>query len=326
MRPLLDILLLCALSFLVSGSALAHEVRPARLQITENEPGRFTLNFMQPQAQGRWLNIGLEPPSDCASVSDPQKVINDTTVELISTISCAGSLKGQRFEFPGLERTLTDVFIRVEFLSGEDITGLANPASPYFELAGSQNLLPYINVGFWHILNGLDHVLFVLLLVLLIDRLPTLLKAATAFTFAHSLTLGLSAMNVFAPPQGATEVVIALSIAFLAYEVVLRIKDQATATSVSPWIPAFLFGLLHGFGFAGALSEIGLPYGARLEALFLFNVGVELGQLAIIALAFPVLMIIRKLGAPAMRWAGGLTAYACGGLAVFWCIERVLLT
>ena len=319
------ILRLCALVLMVSAPAVAHEVRPARLEVTETEPGNFTLNFMQPQAQGKWLNISVTPPETCVMGQDPQKIVNDTSVNLIWTMICTDGLQGRRFEFPGLERTLTDVFTRVVFLSGEEVTGLANPANPYFDLADSHSLLAYVKIGFWHILNGLDHVLFVLLLVLLIDRLPKLLKAVSAFTIAHSLTLGLSAMRVFAPPQGATEVVIALSIAFLAYEVVLRINGRTTTTTVSPWIPAFLFGL-HGFGFAGALSEIGLPYGARLQALFLFNVGVEFGQLAIICLTFPILVAIRRAGQSALKWSGGVTAYACGGLAVFWCIERLVST
>lgn len=325
MNRLFIILRLCALLFVVSAPALAHEVRPARLEVTETEPGHFTLNFMQPQAQGKWLNISVEPPASCVSEPDRQKIINDSAVNLIWTMTCTGDLKGQRFEFPGLERTLTDVFTRIIFLSGEQVTGLANPASPFFDLAESHSLLAYVEIGFQHILHGLDHVLIVLLLILLIDRVPTLIKAVSAFTLAHSLTLGMSAMKVFAPPQGATEVVIALSIAFLAYEVVLRINGRSATTIVSPWIPAFLFGLLHGFGFAGALSEIGLPYGARLQALFLFNVGVEFGQLTIIALATPVLIIFRRAGPYAMRLAGGLTAYACGSLAVYWCIERLIL-
>ena len=314
--------LLACLATFSGGLAQAHEVRPALLEVTQTSETDFQVLFKQPQAQGRWLNIQVAFPEGCAPLADAVPSLTPSAITETWTLHCERGLHDGLIAFPGLERTLTDVFVRISWLGDRQSAGLVKADSPFFELSGGQSLGSYVELGVWHILLGLDHVLFVVLLTLLVDGKWRLLKAATAFTLAHSLTLGAAALNFVTPPQAPVEAVVALSIAFLAYEVVQKARGIHTLTAAMPWLAAFAFGLLHGFGFAGALVDLGLPYGARLQALLLFNVGVEIGQIIVIALTLPILAVVTRLGErPSEMLARGV-AYGCGSLAVLWVIER----
>jgi hypothetical protein len=184
-------------------------------------------------------------------------------------------------------------------------------------------VLGYLRLGVEHILFGIDHLLFVLGLILLVGGLGPLMKTITAFTLAHSITLGLATLGVVRIPQAPVEAVIALSIVFLAAELVRQGRGETGLTARRPWLVAFAFGLLHGLGFAGALSDVGLPPGDVPSALLLFNVGVEAGQLAFVVAALALVRAVQSLPAPAWRRLEGVSAYAIGSLAAFWVMQRI---
>ena len=200
---------------------------------------------------------------------------------------------------------------------------LAQASNPFFEIvrqtppAGA-----YLGLGVEHILLGIDHLLFVLGLMLLVPGTRRLVATVTAFTIAHSVTLALAVLGVVNVPSGPVEAIIALSIFFVAAEIVLLRHGKGAMTARVPWIVAGTFGLLHGFGFAGAIAEVGLPHGDVPLALLLFNLGVEAGQLAFIAVVLGVLSLARRLPTHTPRWAGFAVPYAMGSIALFWVLER----
>jgi len=184
--------------------------------------------------------------------------------------------------------------------------------------------MKFVALGFEHILSGIDHVFFVIGLILLVPALGRLIGALTAFTVAHSITLGAAALGFAGLPQASVEVVIALSILVVGYEVVRASRGRTGLTYAMPWAVAFGFGLLHGFGFAGALAEIGLPQDAKLSALLLFNLGVETGQLMIVAVAVPLARWIAGRAAGLRRRIEVGAGYSLGAAAAFWMIQRVV--
>jgi hydrogenase/urease accessory protein HupE len=181
----------------------------------------------------------------------------------------------------------------------------------------------YLALGVEHILTGFDHLLFVLALLLIVKSARRIVATVTAFTVAHSLTLAAATLGFVHLPQPPVEAAIALSIAFVAAEIVHGLDGRPGLTARAPWLVAFAFGLLHGLGFAGALAEIGLPQSAIPLALLCFNLGVELGQLAFVVALLACLALARRARIPWPRAARPLPAYAIGALAMFWVIERV---
>jgi hydrogenase/urease accessory protein HupE len=236
------------------------------------------------------------------------------------------SLRGQSLRIAGLESTLTDVLVRIVFADGttwvERLTpqrpGAIIPARPgSWSVAGT-----YFVLGVEHILMGIDHLLFVLALLLLTRGAWRLVKTVTAFTVAHSITLGLATLGIVHVPSGPVEAVIALSIVFVAAEIVRARKGRERLASRMPWIVAFTFGLLHGFGFAGALSEVGLPEGQIPLALLFFNLGVEAGQLLFIAGVLALVAVAERIRVAWPAWAELVPPYAIGTVAMFWVIQR----
>jgi hypothetical protein len=181
----------------------------------------------------------------------------------------------------------------------------------------------YLRLGIEHILTGVDHLSFVLGLMLLVRGWPMLIKTVTAFTAAHSITLALSALHVIAVRPALIEALVALSILFVAVEVVHSFRGRHGLTQRYPWLIAFVFGLLHGCAFAGALAEIGLPQNAIAVSLFLFNVGVELGQLMFVGVVLGITFGLSKLPHGVPPWARWVPPYAIGALAAFWFIDRL---
>lgn len=325
------LLLLLMGVWLAAFGARAHEVRPALLQITETAPSTFAVEWKQPTVGEMAVHLaphisgGLidRPPEH--EEADPGFRIKDWTVR-------TPSLDGRTIEIEGLSNSVTDVLLRVNLLNGTTINSVIRPAAPSYRLSlsGPQGLAvpAYLRMGIEHILTGFDHLLFVFGLFLLIGPSWRLVKAITAFTVAHSITLGLAALGFIRFPSAVIEALVALSIVFVAWELV---KGEAHGRSLAhryPWLIAFTFGLLHGLAFAGALSEVGLPKGAAPQALFLFNVGVEIGQLAFIGAVLLASRLLRLL--PAWRQAErhalarSLPAYGIGALAAYWLIERIL--
>jgi hydrogenase/urease accessory protein HupE len=312
--------LIVALLCLFSAAALAHEVRPAFLQISGHRPtgdgAAFTASFRQPQLDGRYLGLRLVTNCD-QTITGASLTEGALTEEMRLDCPDAGLAV---IEIANLERTLIDTLVSIVQADGSTLNYLITADQPSLALDSKARGLPvYLSIGFEHLLLGYDHILFVLMLLYLVQTPAAIFRVVTCFTLAHSLTLGLSAMNLVRLSQPAVEAVIAASIVLLAYEI---LTHRDSVTSRHPGLIAFSFGLLHGLGFAGALAEIGLPEGGRLAALFLFNVGIELGQLAIIAAVVGLLVLARR-RSPQLVYQ--LPVYIAGGLASFWFMERALM-
>lgn len=320
---------LLMLFFLLSVSVVqAHESRPAYLEIKEVAPGRYSVLWRTPLLSGMRLPVALKFPEGVTNRSDPVvQQLSDSLIERRVIETSGTGLEGQRIEFVGLQATITDVLVRAERLDGGQTTALVRPSQPWFKLAERQNSWAvagaYAKLGIEHILLGIDHLLFVLALLIICKSTVQLVKTVTAFTVAHSITLGLATLGFVHVPSAPVEAVIALSIVFVAGEIVHARRGVKGITARSPWIVAFTFGLLHGFGFAGALSEVGLPQGNIPIALLMFNVGVEAGQLLFIAVVLALLALIRRLPVPLPHWTELLPPYAIGSVAMFWVIQRI---
>ena len=311
--------------------ARAHEVRPAYLQSDEVGPGRYQLLWRTPVLAGMRLPVILRLPDDIHDVIEPAaQELPDSLVERRVFDAGTQGLAGRRIEFVGLQATVTDVLVRVQMLDGTYSTTLVRPSNPWIEIATSRSSLQvataYLMHGIEHILFGYDHLLFVLALILIVRRGRVLLITVTAFTVAHSITLSLATLGLVHVPGPPVEATIALSILLLACELLRSDRGQASLTAQWPWLVAFSFGLLHGFGFAGALTEIGLPQGDIPLALFAFNVGVEIGQLIFIAAVLGALRCAAqwiKFPVFVERHARPITTYAIGIMAAYWFIERL---
>ena len=321
MRYLLS--LLCAVLF--SCQAYAHEIRPAFLELEEIQAETFQLSWKQPITEGRRLELDPVLPEACDVLTEVQSRIIETAVVARWQVSCA--LREGLISIAGLDRTLTDVFIEVRYLDGEVKRLVVRPGEAGLELSehSSSGAFAYLRLGVEHILSGPDHLLFVLGLLLL-ARLRQLLFVITAFTLAHSLTLGLTSLGWVSLATGPVELMIALSILLLAVEAIRVMDGQPSYTAKRPWVVSFGFGLLHGFGFAGALGEIGLPRGAELLALFYFNIGVEVGQLLFIGGLLTLAFILNSWLKAGMQTVRRLMAYGVGIAGAFWVFERLSST
>ena len=295
----------------------SHEVRPAHLKLSQvNEQG-WMAAFMQPQSSGRFLNLGVE--TNCtASAGTP--VVGAAAMQVSFQLDCSGGPLA-RVRIEGIERTLTDAMVTVETLDGETRNYLITPGRPEITLSVDEKLPAYLVLGVEHLIYGLDHVLFVLTLMYLVHGWKNLVRVITSFTLAHSITLGLSAFDVIRVSQPPVEALIAFSILLLAME---ALRTQESALGRRPWLVAFAFGLLHGLGFAAALAEIGLPDSSAVTALFLFNVGIELGQLAIIAVALLLVAALNRAGLDARPQLKPAPLYLIGGLSCYWFMDRSL--
>lgn len=308
---------LILLTLLLGAEALGHEIRPAFLEVVElKNPGIYEASFRQPQIAGRFL--GLSVATNCEQVNLSSRITDSALTEVFE-LNC-GRENLQEIEVVGLDRTMIDTLVSINWLdSREDKTAdfLITGDEPKLDLMAEVKRLPvYLVIGLAHILQGYDHILFLLMLMYLVRQPIGILKVITSFTIAHSITLGLSVFKIINLSQGPIEAIIAGSIILLAYENLRVARPQNINYSV---FIAFSFGLLHGLGFAGALVEIGLPESNRLTALFLFNVGIEIGQLGVIALILVSLSIVRE---KFSRLFSKVPIYACGSIASFWFIDR----
>lgn len=235
-------------------------------------------------------------------------------------------LEGWEVTVHGLSATMVDVLVRIAMADGRVVTHLLRPDAPSFLFSAEDTAPParaYFTLGIEHILLGIDHLLFVLALALIVRGVGLLVKTITAFTVAHSITLALATLGYLNMPAAPVEAIIALSIVFVAAEIIRSRRGQSGLTERAPWIVAFTFGLLHGFGFAGALSQVGLPQNDIPMALLLFNAGVEAGQLAFVAVVLAIITLINRVRLPLPRWASLIPPYAIGGTAMFWVIQRM---
>ena len=321
-------LLACLL--LASSVVWAHEARPAYLEVKETAPGEFSVLWRTPVLAGMRLPVVLKLPDDVKNLREPNvQELADSFVERRWIDAGPNGLAGKRIEFPGLQFTITDVLVRVELLDGRKLTTIVHPPQPWVEVAASQTWIgvagTYIVQGIRHILFGADHMLFVLGLLLIVEDRWMLLKTVTAFTVAHSITLAIATLGYAEVPILPLNAAIALSILFLGPEIVRSWRGQTSFTIRHPWVVAFAFGLLHGFGFASALTSAGLPRHELPLALVSFNVGVELGQLGFIALILGLERSFRILEVRWPRWVQAIPGYTVGSLGAFWTVQRLVL-
>ena len=308
-------------------SSFADEIRPAYLEVKEKSHNIFSAILKVPAKGDKKLNIHAQFPSDCKDTAPVSSYfIRGAYLERWS-VKCENGLIGKTVSIKGLESTNTDLLLRLEFMNAASQSVLLTPAKYFYlvpEVASSfQIVKTYTLLGIEHILMGVDHLLFVFALLLIVKNMRRLVWTITAFTLAHSLTMAGATLGFAHLPQQPVEAIIALSILFLTMEIVHEKEGRAGIASAYPWIVAFIFGLVHGFGFAGALAEIGLPQQAITLALIFFNIGVEIGQLLFTVVVLILAVTLRKVRAVWPAWTHQLPVYSIGGISAFWLIERV---
>jgi hydrogenase/urease accessory protein HupE len=343
-----------AAALLVAGIASAHRLSPGFFGLTETAPGEYAAQWKVSISGGLAETLSPQMPEGCEVsgavrlyVLDDLQTPNDVRLQH-ANVSCDRPLAGGVFTVAGLEATDTDVLLQIDYADGRSFTHRLVPSRPSVVIPERPGVLDvvvtYTVLGVEHILIGIDHLLFVLALLLLVRGFGRLVATVTAFTVAHSITLAAATLGFVSVTPAAVEAVIALSILFLATELARRDAGvgggagrgetavggarvgggtEGLATRF-PWIVAFSFGLLHGFGFAGALDEIGLPADSIPLALLFFNIGVELGQLLFIAAVLCLGILLRRIwrdpSGVSPRWA----AYVIGSVSAFWVFERTL--
>jgi len=312
----------------------AHEVRPALFNLTEIEDGAnsqasavtFDVVWKQPISNGKRLRLDPLIPKDCSTtVSKRDEILPGALIRRWQIRCPLNTLQKQLVTIHGLSSTLTDVWVNVAWLNGTTLSTVLTPSKPDFGVYESKgiDLLAYLSLGVEHLLFGFDHILFVLGLMFFVKGFPNLVKTITAFTVAHSITLAVSSLKLVQLSQAPVEAIIALSILFLAYEASL--PDRAkTISARMPWLVAFIFGLLHGFGFAGVLLDIGLPQNSAALALLLFNLGVEIGQIIVICTLLGFLFLISRWKINIPFWLEQTPIYFMGALSSYWFLQRVI--
>jgi len=334
MRPRLFVLAM----LLCPSVASAHEVRPAYLQIRQTGPETYDVLWKVPgRGDGMRLSLYVELPKECIRLGESQSSFVDNAYTERWSVRRAGGLTGAAIHIAGLVATMTDVLVRVERLDGTTQVARLTPSRPAFVVEAAPTRIEvagtYTRLGVEHILTGVDHLLYVLAMLLLVTGWKRVVATMTAFTATHSLTLTAATLGWVHVPQPPVEACIALSIVFVAREIVRSREGGSGLTERWPWVISFTFGLLHGFGFAGALSEVGLPQAAIPVALLFFNVGVEIGQLLFIATVVASLVFarrtLRRLRTPTFTYLSSspfarlAPPYAIGSVAMYWVIQRI---
>jgi hydrogenase/urease accessory protein HupE len=308
----------------------AHESQPGTLDLRQVDKDRYEVTWRVPIYFGRPHPARLELPVHWKTVVEPtMRLLPDSQVFRSVVTVGSGGVEGSTLRFLGLEKTITDVFVRLNRLDGTVMTAIVRPSKPYAQLRGERTWYTtageYTGLGFHHILQGIDHLLFVLGLLLIVKGRMTLLKTITAFTVAHSITLAIATLGYARAPLPLLNAAIALSILFLGPEIVRSWRGETSLTIRYPWMVAFLFGLLHGFGFASGLSTTGMPKAELPMALLFFNVGVELGQLVFVFTALALVRSFKVLEVRWPRWAEALPGYTVGSLGAYWTIQRTVI-
>jgi hydrogenase/urease accessory protein HupE len=321
--------LLVFLTSMLVAPGIADDFRPAYLELHETAEGRFDVTLKVP-ALGEQIAAPLEvefPPGTRVTGEFRFQHLPGAAIRRWQIERAAG-LDDQVIALTGVSAVITDVLARVERRDGTSQVERLLPERPSFVVkrpAGAGEVAwTYLVFGVEHILEGVDHLLFVLALLLVVRGGRRIFFTITAFTIAHSMTLAAATLGFFRVPGPPVEATIALSIMFVASEAVQGLRGRPGLTSRAPWLVAFVFGLLHGLGFASALAEVGLPQASIPLALLMFNIGVELGQLAFVAAVLLLRALLTRGFARLPRWTDYLPAYAIGTIAMFWVTERVL--
>ena len=325
------LVLLLGAGLVLAGAAtgVAHEARPGFLELRET--GKETYSFLWKKPTGGEVEIQIAPviPKDCRLATSDRQQLTPGAFIVRGTLTCPGGLAGKTIVIAGLEATITDVLVRLHHADGRLESHLLRPTTPSVTLGGvttaGERALGYVQIGVQHILLGIDHLLFVLGLMLIVSDRWTLVKTITSFTLAHSITLAIATLGYASAPLPPLNAAIALSILFLGPEVVRTWRGETSFTIRHPWVVAFAFGLLHGFGFASGLTSMGLPKAEIPLALLLFNVGVELGQVAFVLLVILLERSFRVLEVRWPRFVEHFPGYAVGTLGAYWTIQRTLI-
>lgn len=320
-----------ALLFMVqTGRVDAHPMAPSLLEIIESETGRAEVTWKTPAVQTPGRQMRPRLPSFCEPVALPTLKRVKTAIVERWEVECSGqSLEGATIDVEGIDRSRTDVLLRVSLADGRSFRTVLRPASPTFVVPERERardvMKAYVRLGFEHILAGIDHLLFVLGLIVLVKGGRKLIGVITAFTLGHSVSLSLAALGWIHIPSTPVDMLIALSIFVLGVELLRDPERKPGLVRRYPWAMTTGFGFLHGLGFAGALIEVGLPAGEIPLALFSFNVGIELGQLLFVFVVLLNRMALRFLDFQWPQWSTRATAYAVGSLAAFWLLDRFLV-
>jgi hydrogenase/urease accessory protein HupE len=323
--PTVVVALLAALA--LAAPAAGHPLAPSLFDVRERESGLLDVVWKTSLLQPSGSDLRPELPSHCAPVVDPTAAREANSFTLRWTVDCGSrGIVGERLRVLGLDRSRTDALVRVDLWDGRRLQTVLSGGDAAFVVPERQRparvAIDYSHLGVEHILSGLDHLLFVLGLVLLVRSRRALLYTVTAFTLGHSVTLSLAVLGFVSFPPRLVEVAIALSILVLAAELARPSEGHGGVLRRRPWLLAFAFGLLHGLGFAGALAEVGLPPEEIPLSLLSFNVGIELGQLVFIAAVLLARAALRPRAERGPTWLQAVPAYAIGSLAAFWCLER----
>jgi hydrogenase/urease accessory protein HupE len=308
-------------------ATLAHEVRPAYLELRQTGAESYGVLWKVP-GRGDDLRFGVyvKLPENCRNASEIHTTVVNNAFSDRWSVQCTGGLTGHSIAIDGLSSTVIDVLVRLQRLDGTTQVTRLTPDAPSFivESAPSKVHLAstYMSLGVEHILYGIDHLLFVLGLLLLVHNFRALVKTITAFTIAHSITLAAATLGFVHVEVAAVEATIALSILFLAVELVRSQRGESGIAQCAPWIVAFAFGLLHGLGFASTLGKMGLPHSDIPLALLLFNVGVELGQLGFVIVFFGFVRSLATLEIQWPSWTRMIPAYSIGSFAALTFLQR----
>jgi hypothetical protein len=319
-------LLLLFLLVALPNATFAHEVRPAYLEVRDAGPETYDILWKVPARGEMRLELYLELPVDCLSVTEPHGSLANDAVTERWRVTRPGGLIGATIRIAGLSATATEVLVRMERSDGTTQIARLTPAQPSFVVAAAPRawevVRTYSLLGVEHILMGIDHLLFVLALLIITAGGWKLVRTVTAFTLSHSLTLTAATLGLVHVPQAPVEAVIALSIVFVAAEILRQRRGLEGITARAPWVVAFSFGLIHGLGFAGGLGDAGLPAGHIPTALLFFSLGVEAGHFLFIGAVLSLIALARRIAIPAPRWARPIPAYAIGSIAMFWVLQR----
>jgi len=305
----------------------AHEVRPAYLELRQTDGGMYAVLWKVPAVGEMRLSIHPRFPENCRPVGEVTSYRGGDSYAEHLNIACPGGLNGRTIAIDGLDATMTDVLVRIEFTDGTTWTQRLKPSVPAAMIPKIASRLQtagvYLKLGVEHILSGVDHLTFVLALIILTRGGWKLVKTVTAFTLSHSVTLTAATLGFVHVPQRPVEAVIALSIVFVAAEIVKVRRGIKSITASAPWMVAFSFGLIHGLGFAGGLSDAGLPALHIPTALLFFSLGVESGHFLFIGVLLSLIALARRVRIPFPRWTELVPPYAIGGVAMFWVIQRL---
>ncbi len=332
LRSTMHLLLVLLLNTGFGPAAHGHALEPGYLEIRQIDESLYAVVWKKPAVGGTPMPIAVSLPVQCNPRTEGQLTWASGAYYARWTATCAGGLEGGKLQIEGLEQTSTDVLVRFDFADGVTGTHRLTPSDTSFVVPTQPDRLEvvrtYFGFGIEHILGGIDHLLFVLALLLLVKGVRRIVATVTAFTLAHSITLAGATLGWVHVPGPPIEATIALSIAFVAAEILHCRQGKPGLTERYPWIVAFTFGLLHGFGFASALKQVGLPQTEIPIALLFFNVGVEVGQLLFIAAVVAAFWLmrhsIRRIKIPQVPWASAIPAYVIGSLAMFWVVQRTV--